>query len=480
MSATMDPQPTSTPSATVPASQPVIIGQELVRGMGLSQATAANMLNMIGIGPFITLGAILGYMGGPQAMLGWMLGALLSMCDGLVYAELGAALPGAGGAYVYFREAFNPTSWGLLFSFLFLWEMLFAGPLGMAAACVGFGDYARYLFPGLGHAGVTWIAMGAAAAITFLLYRPIVSVGRIGVWLLGVVLAAMGWVIAAGLVHMDPHQAFAFPPGAFRFDASFFGGLSSATLFALYNYGGYNNITYLGAEVKNPRKNIPRAIMISIAVVAVIYLLMSISVVGVMPWREAASSNAVISDFIYRLYGRRAADLMTGLILLATFGGILALSLGYSRILFAAGEAGQFFRAFGRVHKTGRFPTVALLAINGAALALCWLPVGKLIQAQMIVQIVFQFVPQILALFALHYMRPQIQRPFRMWLYPVPALVALAGWIYVAVSPAQRRYLGATLILALVGLAAYCLWAWQRRQWPFSPLASPPAPPPVR
>ncbi len=460
----MEPESAAAPpAATPPGTQ-----TELVRGMGLLQATAANMLNMIGIGPFITLGVILGYMGGPQAMLGWLLGALLSVCDGLVYAELGAALPGAGGAYVYFREAFNPASWGLLFSFLFLWEMLFSGPLGMAAACVGFGDYAQYLLPGLGHVGVTLLAMGVAVAITILLYRPIASVGRLSVWMLGLVLAAIGWVVVAGLVHMNVHQAFAFPPGAFRLDGSFFAGLSSATLFALYNYGGYNNVTFLGAEVRNPGKNIPRAIVFSIVVVAALYLLMSISVVGVMPWKEAVSSNAVISDFIGRLYGRGAADLMTGLVLTATFSGIFALSLGYSRILFAAGEAGQFFRVFGRVHRTGRFPTVALLAINGAALVLCWLPIGKLIQAQMIVQIVFQFIPQILAVFAIRRFRRGIALPFRMWLYPLPALVALGGWIYVASSPAQFHYLGATLLLALAGVAAYGLWAWQRRQWPLA------------
>ncbi|MGH9506369.1 MAG: APC family permease [Terriglobales bacterium] len=474
----MDPQPAAARPAPSPGAPPVAPNEPtsaLVRGMGLPQATAANMLNMIGIGPFITLGTILGYMGGPQAMLGWLLGAVLSMCDGLVYAELGAALPGAGGAFVYFREAFNPASWGLLFSFLFLWEMLFSGPLGMAAACVGFGDYAQYLAPRMGHVGVTLLAMGVAAVITLLLYRPIASVGKLSMWLLAVVLAAIGWVIVAGVLHMSVHQAFAFPPGAFRFDGSFFVGLSSATLFALYNYGGYNNVTYLGGEVREPGKNIPRAIVVSILVVAALYLMMSICVVGVVPWHQAVSSNAVISDFIGRIYGRGAADVMTGLILVATFGGVFALSLGYSRILFAAGEAGQFFRVFGRVHRTGRFPTVSLLAINGAALVLCWLPVEQLIQAQMIVQIVFQFIPQVLAVYAIRRYRKQIARPFRMWLYPLPALLALLGWIYVASSPGQLRYLGVTAVLAVAGIAAYGLWAWRRRQWPLAARRDPTA-----
>ena len=128
--------------------------EKLVRGMGLLQSVAVNMLGMIGVGPFITIGVILSAMGGPQAVLGWFLGAVFSVCDGMVYAELGAAMPGAGGAYIYFREAFNPRTWGHLFSFLFLWETIFVAPLAISAACVGFAEYTHYFLPRLSHAGV--------------------------------------------------------------------------------------------------------------------------------------------------------------------------------------------------------------------------------------------------------------------------------------------------------------------------------------
>jgi amino acid transporter len=155
------------------------------------------MLEMIGIGPFITIGVIISAMGGPQAILGWFLGALFSVCDGMVYAELGAAMPGAGGAYIYFREAFNPRTWGRLMSFLFLWETIFVAPLGISAASVGFAEYARYVFPGLHHAGVGAIAAGVCILTAFLLYRPIKTVGRLSVIVLAVVLIAMFWVIGA-------------------------------------------------------------------------------------------------------------------------------------------------------------------------------------------------------------------------------------------------------------------------------------------
>jgi amino acid transporter len=440
---------------------------KLVRGMGLVHSTAVNMLEMIGIGPFITIGVILTAMGGPQAVLGWLLGAVVSVCDGMVYAELGAAMPGAGGAYIYFREAFNPNSWGVLISFLFLWETIFVAPLAISAACVGFAEYTHYFFPGLTHAGVGGVAAAVCVVVMWLLYRPIKTVGRMSVVILAAVLGAMLWVIISGLVHINTRMAFDFPPAAFHLSKSFFFGLAAATLVAMYNYGGYNNITYLGGEVRNPSRNIPRAIVFSILIVAVLYLLMSVVIIGTIPWRDAAASQAVVSEFIEKLHGTRAAVVMTCLILIATLGGIFTMTLGYSRILFAAGAEGKFFKAFGRVHPTGHFPTISLIAISALAIPLCWFSLQGLLSALMITQIVFQFIPQIFAVFAIRVFRKQIQRPYGMPLYPVPAVIALVGWVYVAASPEQRQYLGTAIVLLTLGLAVYLLRARAVRSWPF-------------
>jgi len=441
--------------------------RQLVRGMGLAQATSVNMLNMIGIGPFITIGTIISAMGGPQAILGWLLGALVAVCDGLVYAELGAAMPGAGGAYIYFREAFNRETWGRIFSFLFLWETIFVAPLSIAAACVGFGDYLGFA-SGFSHRGVTVSAMAACVLVAMLLYRPIAAVGRLSQVFLAIVLAATLWVVVAGTTHMNVRMALDFPPGAFHLSRSFFAGLGSATLFAMYNYGGYNNITYLGGEVQEPIKNIPRAIVLSILAVAVFYLLMSVTLIGTIPWRQAATSTAVVSEFITRLYGSWAGVLITVLILIATFGGIFTGTLGYSRILFAAGAEGHFFKVFGRAHPKGHFPTVALVAVAALAIPLCGLPIEKLVGALMIIQVMFQFILQVLAVFAIRLFRREIEIPFRMWLYPWPALVALAGWVYVALTPAQRQFVWEGAILVAAGLGAYLLRARVVKEWPLA------------
>src|ERR1700730_9353965 len=284
-----------------------------------------------------------------------------------------------------------------------------------------------------------------------------------------VLIAFMFWVIGAGTIHMNTAIAFDFPAGAFHLSRAFFYGLASATLIAMYNYCRYNNIPYLRGEGKNPTKNIPRAIVLSVLVVAVLYLLMSVVIIGTIPWRDAAVSHAVVSEFIGKLYGSRAASVMTGLILAATLGGIFTMSLGYSRILYAAGAEGNFFKIFGRVHTKGRFPTVSLLAINAFAIPLCWVSLQRLLSALMIIQIVFQFIPQIFAIFAMRLYRKEIPRPYGMWLYPFPAIIALIGWIYVAATPDQRQYLGTAVILLLMGLGVYFLRARATKSWPFAP-----------
>lgn len=439
----------------------------LIRGMGLLQATSANMLQMLGIGPFITMGIILGAMGGPQAILGWLLGAFVSICDGLSCAELAAALPGAGGAYVYLREAYNPETWGRMMSFLFIFETVLVAPLSISAACVGFADYVHYAVPHLTQMDIKLIAAGACIFVTFLLFRPIAAVGRLSVVILSIVISAMLWVIVSGFVNMNAGMAFDFPHNAFHLSTGFFFGMASATLFALYNYGGYNTVTYLAGEIRNPSKNIPRAIVLSIVAVAVLYVSMSVSIIGTIPWRQAELSHSIVSDFIGTIYGHAAGNVMTGLILIAALGSIFMLILGYSRVLYAAGEEGTFLRVFGYLHPKGRYPTVALLVLCGLAIPLCWLSIEKLIAAMMVIQIIFQFIPRNLAVFAIRKYRKDIHLPFRMWLYPFPVLIALLGWIYTASTPNQRIYLGWAAIVLVTGVGTYLGRSFSVGEWPF-------------
>ncbi len=469
----------------------------LIRGMGLGSATALNMIDMIGVGPFITMPLVLSAMGGPQAMLGWVAGALLAVCDGLVSAELGAALPGSGGSYRYLSEIYGPKKWGRLISFLFIWQLSFSAPLSIASGCIGLAGYAAYYWPDLetvyaahsaalripwaGPLQVSWIVTpGTALAIgicfftVLLLYRRITVIARFSKVLWFGVMATIGWIIFAGLTHFNAALAFDFPPGAFTLSPAFFTGLGGALLVATYDYWGYYNVCFLGDEVKDPGRNIPRALLLSILLVACLYLMMNLCILAVLPWREmvqAGQNNSglyVVSLFMQRIYGAWAARLVTGLVIVTAFASVFSLTLGYSRVPYAAAKDGNYFRAFAKVHPVHRFPHVSLLALGAVAAAFCFLRLKDAIAALVVIRIVLQFLVQAVGLIVLRVRRPELERPFRMWLYPLPALLAIAGFLFILFNRENAlkevRY---AVVILLAGLAIYMIRAWRSREWPF-------------
>jgi len=322
--------------------------------------------------------------------------------------------------------------------------------------------------------GATLVAIAMVAFAILLVYRRITSIARISKLLLAGVLATMAWVIFAGLTHFDASRAFSFPAGAFTPSSAFFLGLGSAMLVATYDYWGYYNVCFLGDEVKDPGRTIPRALLLSIFLVAGLYLLMNVSILGVVPWQEIRSSGHsgsglyVISTFMARIYGSWAANLVTGLVIWTGFASVFSLTVGYSRVPYAAALDGNYFRAFARVHPQGRFPYVSLLALGGVAALFCFLSLADVIAALVVIRISLQFLLQAVGLIVLRVRRPDLPRPFRMWLYPVPALMAAAGFVFVLFSRTdsvvQIRY--AALIL-ITGIAIYLWRAWRELNWPF-------------
>lgn len=441
--------------------------RELIRGLGLKESTAANVVEMVGIGPFITIPILLAAMNGPHAMLGWLLGAVLAICDGLVWAELGAAMPGAGGSYLYLREAYNPRRMGRIFSFLFVWMIFFTAPLSVATGSVGFANYFRYLGPNLTPTATQLVAVAVVVVVVIALYRDIRTIGRVSFVLMLIVTGSILWVIVSGWFRLDAGLLLDIPPDAFSFSMGFFMGLGGAALIGIYGYGGYNNICYLGGEVRDPARNIPRAVMLSILLVATLYLFMNISLIGVIPWREAVQSQHIVSDFMEIIYGPWAAIVITVLILGAAFASIFALLLGYSRIPYASARDGEFFAAFARLHPTKRFPHISLLTLGGVSIVFCFFQLETIIQALMVIQIIIQFIAQIIGLMLIRRYRPDIKRPFKMWLYPLPALVALALWLLILFSTGTRMVMLGLLVL-LAGIGLYLLRARFQKEWPFA------------
>jgi amino acid transporter len=434
----------------------------LDRGMGLLQSTATNIIGMVGVGPFLTIPLMVAAMNGPHILYAWAFGAVLALCDGLVYAELGAALPGSGGAYVYLREAYRPFGLGRLMAFVFIFQVMLVAPLSIAGGAVGFADYLGFFWTSMTPLEHDLIAAAICAGVTALLYRDITSVGRLAVLMLAVVLATVGWVIVAGLFSFSLAQAFDFPPEARRVDAHLMRAMAAAGLLAMYNYGGYSNVCNIGEELKTPEKTMPRAIVLSIVVVVVLYVVMSTVILGMIPWREAQQTRTIASLFIARTFsdpahGRIAALVMTALILFLTASSLYAVILGYSRIPFAAARDGQFFGAFGRLHATKHFPHISLLTIGAVTIPFCFFTLGQLVNWLILVQILLQFIWQCAAVILLRRYRDDINKPFKMWLFPLPALVSLAMWSYIFLSAPRAGILFSVAFLA-TAVAAYFLF----------------------
>ncbi len=450
------------------------------------------MIDMIGVGPFITIPLIISAMGGPQAMLGWILGAVLAICDGMVWAELGAALPGSGGTYHYLGETYGRGKLGKLMSFLFIWQLIFSAPLSIASGCLGLAEYSTYLFPKLSNAifsfrfpfaenlnpnltmsGLTLIAISACVIATILLYRKITVINKLSKFLWIVVMGTIAWVIFAGVTHFKSSVAFNFPPNAFAFSGSFFLGLGSAMLISVYDYWGYYNVCFLGDEVERPGKTIPRAIIISIALVGIIYIVMNVSIIGVIPWQDLIGktneSHFLISAVMEKLYGSWAGKLATLLIMWTAFSSIFSLLLGYSRIPYAAAADGNFFKIFARVHDEKHFPYVSLLTLGSFTILFCFLSLVQVIAALVVIRITIQFLSQTVGLLLWRWKDPGAPRPFKMWLYPFPALISLIGFAFVLISRKnfshEMKY--AALILAS-GLIIYLTRAFSKREWPFT------------
>ncbi|HEX4021518.1 MAG TPA: APC family permease [Acidobacteriaceae bacterium] len=438
----------------------------LVRGIGLWGAISTNVLNMVGVGPFLTIPLVLVAMGGPQAILGWVLGALISICDGMVWAELGSAMPVSGGPYHYLLEAFGPRSFGRLISFIFLWLALIIGPISAASGAVGFAQYAQYLLPGLSH--WQFIALAAVVCLlnTFLIYRDIRTIGMLSGIITVIVIGTTLWIIFAGVTHFNPSMAFSFPANAFHISHKFFLGLGSATLIALYDYGGYYNVCLIGEEVRHPHKTIPRSIILSIVCVGAIYLTMNISILGVIPWQNAMHSQAIVAEFMEHIYGAFGGKVVSGLILVASFASVFAILLGYSRIPYTAAVDGRFFSAFAKLHPTGKFPYVSVLAMGVLAAVACIFSLAELITILIIIQTMVQFIGQCIAVIILRKRRDKNSDIYKMPLYPLPALIALTGWTYIVVTSGVK-YILLSLLLIATGAIAYLVRAYRSSGWPF-------------
>jgi fructoselysine transporter len=461
----------------------------LVRKIGLFQAVTINMSQMCGIGPFVTIPLMVAAFGGPQAIIGWIAGAVLALADGLIWAELGSSQPGSGGTYVYLREAFQYRT-GRLMPFLFIWTAILFIPLIMSTGIQGMVQYLAYLWPSMTPGQGDIIGIGLTALLVLLLWRRVENIGRITIVMWAVMLVCVCAVILACFTHFHGTQAFTWPAHAIQLTkGGFWIGFASGLTVGIFDYLGYNTTAYLGAEIKNPGRVMPRSIIISIAAIAAIYLVMQIGVVGVVPWRDMLNTSSIDSTSIgsavlQQTWGKGAAQVVTVLIIITAFASVYTGLLGGSRVPFDAARDGMFFRSFGRLHRKHRFPTVGLL-VMGVMTALGFLfarhigssaahpPLSVLISLLTTVMVIVQSLAQIVAVSVLRKRQPNLARPYKMFLYPLPSVVAAVGWLTIYCF-ADKANAGVhpiewSLAWLALGCVAFLIWARTEKSWPFGP-----------
>jgi fructoselysine transporter len=437
------------------------------RKLGILQATSINMTDMVGIGPFITLPMVIGIMNGPYFLYAWLAGGVLSLIDAMVWSELGAAFPMAGGSFNFLKITYGKNKWGKFMSFLFVWQTMIQAPLVIASAAIGFSAYFSYLVP-LTPLEAKLMSGGVVVSIVALLYRKIEAIGKISVVLWAAVLLTLFWIIGGGIAHGNFLQPLRHINDGLTLNYAFMTVMGFSCVKSVYSYLGYYNVCHLGGDIINPSKNIPRSMFLSIIGIAVLYLCMNISVVSVIPWQQAKESQFVISLFMQKLAGPVAAKIVTALILLVAFASVFSATLGYSRVPYAAAADGEFFKIFARLHPRGNFPYVSLLVLGGIAFVFSLLfKLSDVISAILAMRILVQFIAQAVGLLILRKARSnKVNFPYQMPFFPWPVYLAIILWGAILVATGLNLFLGA-LVAISTGAVVYFIKAKLKREWPF-------------
>ena len=442
--------------------------------LGLLQAVSVNMAMMVGVGPFITMPLFVGKMGGPHSLAVWMIGALVAVCDGMVWAELAGAFPGAGGTFQFYDQAYGRKPIGRLLKFLFVWQFLFSAPLELASGALGFALYLGYLVPGLDTVLTVWpwsikthhlVAVSVMIGVLGLAWRDVKAAGQLMVVLWAGMLVTVGLMITgcavqadSGLIRTATGQFTDAIGAASGGDFRLWLGVGGALAIAMYDFLGYYQICYMGEEVSHPQRTIPRSILISVVIIGILYFSMNVSLFAVMPWQDVAKSEHIASDAFEKLYGTFAGKAMTGLILWTSLAATYSAILGYSRVPYAAARTGHFFRAFADLHPKHGFPAKSLLAIGFAGVLACLMNLETVIAALLTSRILIQFLGQIVTVIYIR-TNPELssRMKFRMPLFPLPAIIAFVGWstVFLTSDWPALVYGGLSLIL---GFIAYGIW----------------------
>ena len=425
------------------------------RKINLLQATSINMIDMVGIGPFVVMPFVVSQFNNGLFLWAWIFGAITAFVDAMIWAELGAAYPLAGGTYNFHRIAYG-EKYGKLMSFLFVWQTSIQAPLVVASGAIGFAQYLTYIIE-LTPIQEKIISGSLVILVFLLLYRKIETIGKISVVMGSIVVLTILWIIISGLMHQQ-HPVQLIPSGETSFFTyAFWAAVGQGSVKTVYSFLGYYNVCHLGGEIKKPEINIPRSIFISIAGISVLYLLMNISVMGVIRWQSVLEGDKyLVSAFMESIYGYKAGVIVTVLILCIAFSSLFAVVLGYSRVPYAAAVDGNFFRVFSKLHPTKNFPYVSLIFLCALGFVFSlFMKLSQVISSILAMRILIQFIAQGIGVVLLRNRFGEKNLPFKMFLFPIPVIISIGIWLFLFVSTGWFALWGS--LIALAGVIVYFL-----------------------
>lgn len=432
---------------------------ELKRDLSLTQATVLNMIDMVGIGPFLALPIILLAFPGKFSLIPWLIGAVISFADGLVWAELGAAYPKAGGSYIFLQKIYD-GKFGKMMAFLYAFQTTLHTPLVITSAAIGFANYAGYFFP-MNFLQTKLLMIGLVIVIIVLLYRRINAVGKIGIFFSVLVVLMLLATIITGYLSFN-HQVFlqnsSFFKGVSKWNNAAFwllmGNYSAKTLYAFL---GYYNVCHLGSEIKNPQRNIPKSIIISIVVISVFYLSMQWMIAGAIPQSQITGEHFPLISFLFeKQFGHTVATIATLLLLMVAASSLFAVLLGYTRTIYAAACEGMHFKIFSHLHAKKNFPDYALLILGGIAIVFCCFlsEISMVLQFIVVTRIFIQFIPQAVGVILLRFKKRTGELPYKMPLYPLTAILSIIGWTFVFVTSGTKYFMSGIAVI-VIGVIVY-------------------------
>jgi amino acid transporter len=431
------------------------VSTQINRRITLLQATSINMIDMVGIGPFVVMPFVVSQFHDGLFLWAWIFGAFTAFMDAMIWSELGAKYPLAGGTYNFNRIAFGEKN-GRLMSFLFVWQTAIQAPLVVASAAIGFAQYLTYIVD-LEVWQQKMVSGGAVVFIFFLLYRRIEAIGKISVAMWSIVILTVSWIIFSGLSHGSQEVKLLPENPSTFFSFAFWAAVGQGSLQTVYSYLGYYNVCHLGGEIKDPGRNIPRSIFISVFGIALLYLLMNTSVMRVVDWHSVREDEKyLVSHFMQLVYGKTAAVVVTILILCIALSSLFAIVLGYSRVPYAAAVDGNFFKIFAKLHPTKNFPYVSLIVLCSIGFVFSlFMKLSDVIKAILAMRILVQFIAQAVGVVLLRKKHGTESLPFKMWWFPVPVILSILIWLFLFYSTGKFALWG--MFIAMVGIVVYSI-----------------------